>query len=220
MSKSFDKISWQYIRENLKGFCFNPTWIQWITSLISSSFFLIFLNGIPSSTFKPSRGIRQGDPLSPFLFIFMVEGISRSIHSVVNNTSHKGLSIHNMNPPLSHTQFFDDTTLMGEPTLREAKTLKSILEDFVVASETSINQRSSHIFFFNTPLRIQLNIAIELGFQRSSLPTKYLSIQLSENSLKQAHRNDLLASLEKRLSSWTFGTLNTPSRLILLKPIL
>ena len=117
MSKAFDKINWQYIRETLKAFAFHPTWIHWITSLISSSFFSILLNGTPTSTFKPSRGISQGDPLSPFLFILMVEGLSRSIQVVSHNTSLKGISINNLNPPISHTQFVDDTTLMGEPTL-------------------------------------------------------------------------------------------------------
>jgi hypothetical protein len=176
MSKVFDKTSWQYIRETLKAFGFHPTWIQWITSLISSSFFSILLNGTPTSTFNPSRGIRQGHTLSPFLFILMAEGLSRSIKLVVHNNFLKGIFFHNMNPPLSHTQFVDDTTLMEEPTLRETRTLKSNLENFVAASGTSINESKSQIFFFNTPLRIQLNIARELGFQRSCLPTKYLGI--------------------------------------------
>ena len=164
MSKDFDKINWQYIREILKAFDFHPTWIQWMSSLISSSFFSILLNGSPSPTFKPSRGIRQGDPLSPFPFILMAEGIIKSITTTVNTSSLKGLPVHNMNPPLSHTQFVDDTTLMGEPTLHEARTLKSILNDFATTSGTSINEIKSQIFFFNTPFRIQLNIAKELGF--------------------------------------------------------
>ena len=164
MSKAFDKISWKYIRETLKAFGFHPTWIHWIMWLISSSFFSILLNGTPISTFKTSRGIRKGDPLSLFLVISMAEGLSRSIQSAIHNNSLKGIYVHNMNPPLSHTQFVDDTTLMGEPTLQEARTLKSILENFAATSRTSINERKSQIFFFNTPLRIQLNIARELGF--------------------------------------------------------
>ena len=109
---------------------------------------------------------------------------------------------------------------MDSCTLRGAKTLKSILDNFTVASSTSINETEPQIFFFNTPLRIQLTIAREMGFQGSSIPTKHLSIQLSEKSLKKSHWNDLLAALDHRLSSWTFRTLNTPSHLILLKSTL
>ena len=220
MSKAFNKISWQYIREILKSFGFHPTWIQWIYLLISSSLFSIMLNGTPTSTFRPSKGIRQGDPLSPFLLIIMEEGLSRTIQVAIRNSTLQGISIHNLNPPLSHTQFVDDTTLMGSPTLREAKTLKSILDKFAATSGTSINETKSQIFFFNTPLRIQLTITREMGFQHNSLPTKYLGIQLFENSLKKVHWNNLLAALDHRLSSWTFRTLNTPSCLILLKSTL
>ena len=136
----------------LKDFGFHPTWIHWISSLISSSF-SILINGTPSPTFKPYRGTRQGEPLSPFLFIVMDEGLSRTITQAVNFSSLKGLVVHNMSPRFSHTQFVDDTTLMDEPTLRESRNIKTLLDDFVVASGTSnINESKLQIFFFNTPL--------------------------------------------------------------------
>jgi hypothetical protein len=62
----------------------------------------------------------QGDPLSPFLFIIMEEGISHSIQDAIANQTLAGLPLHGIDPPISHIQFFDDTLMMGSPTVHEA----------------------------------------------------------------------------------------------------
>lgn len=64
LSKAFDKLSWDYMREMLLAFGFDKLWVDWILNLTSSAFFSILINRVPSRPFSPSRGIRQGDPLS------------------------------------------------------------------------------------------------------------------------------------------------------------
>ena len=73
LSKAFDRLSWQYLRSVLESFGFNKHWVNWILKLTSSSFFSILVNDTPSRPFHSTRGIRQGDPLSPFLFVIMAE---------------------------------------------------------------------------------------------------------------------------------------------------
>eukprot|EP00253_Pinus_taeda_P035588 PITA_35588 len=90
VSKAFDSISWEYMQSILHAFGFAPAWVRWVSSLISSAFFSILINGIPSSTFRPTRGIRQGDPLSPLLFVIMAEGLGRSIKSALLSSKIKG----------------------------------------------------------------------------------------------------------------------------------
>eukprot|EP00253_Pinus_taeda_P019617 PITA_19617 len=85
LSKAFDKLSWTYIQKMLNAFGFDPMWVRWVHSLISSTFFSILINGIPSRPFSPSRGIRQGDPLSPFLFVLMAEGLGRLIKQALHS---------------------------------------------------------------------------------------------------------------------------------------
>jgi hypothetical protein len=85
LSKAFDKLSWQYMKALLSAFGFNKDWVTCIMNLISSTFFSILVNGVPSQPLSPSRGIRQGNPLSPFLFFIMAKGLGRYIKASIQN---------------------------------------------------------------------------------------------------------------------------------------
>eukprot|EP00253_Pinus_taeda_P029063 PITA_29063 len=79
LSKAYDRLNWDYLRAVLEAYSFERRWIAWIISMISTPNFSILLNGIPTNPFNSSRGIRQGDPISSFLFILAMEGLSRKI---------------------------------------------------------------------------------------------------------------------------------------------
>jgi hypothetical protein len=83
MSKSFDKLSWKYIHHTLLAFGFSDSWIRWFFSLTSTALFLTLIDGSPMETFLPSRGIQQGYPISPFLFILIEKGMGKSLKVVV-----------------------------------------------------------------------------------------------------------------------------------------
>jgi hypothetical protein len=99
LSKAFDKLSWNYLKATLLAFGFDPSWVTWIVNLTSSALFSIMFNGVSSKPFSPSRGIRQGDPLSPFIFILMAEGLSRTIKAAITDHSLSGLSLHGIPHP-------------------------------------------------------------------------------------------------------------------------
>jgi hypothetical protein len=96
LAKAYDSLSWDCIVNILQAFGFSPPWIKWIMSLISIAFFSILVNGSPSTTFSPSRGIHQGDPLSPFLFIIMEEGLGNSIQETTTQGKWKGINLQGM----------------------------------------------------------------------------------------------------------------------------
>eukprot|EP00253_Pinus_taeda_P031168 PITA_31168 len=220
LSKAFDKISWTYIREILQAFGFNQIWINWIMELVSGAFFSIMLNGGPLQPFLPSRGISQGDPLSPFLFVIMAEGLGRSISQEIQTNQLKGIKAMHQGPIVTHQQFVDDTMLMGTPTIKEAQTFNKVLSTFSDASGMEINLTKSKLFFFNTSIPVQRNLNKILKIQRNSLPTKYLGIPLSEHAPKAANWEDLLNKMKARLSGWTHRALNMASRLVLVKSVL
>jgi hypothetical protein len=109
---------------------------------------------------------------------------------------------------------------MNSPTACEANKLKSILSDFTEASGMMLNLDKSKLFFFNTPVAVQLHISKLLGIPRSSLLSNYLGIPLTGAPTKSISWDNLLLSISNRLANWTFRPLNIASRLVLLKSIL
>eukprot|EP00253_Pinus_taeda_P014726 PITA_14726 len=150
LSKAYDRLNWNYLSKVLESFGFCRRWIDWIHNLISSPIFSILVNGIPSKPFSASRGLRQGDPLSPFLFILAAEGLGRFIKRERESGKIKGLKLWGHNLCLTHQQFVDDIMLFGEPTVKEVKHLRKILDIFAEASGLEINKDKSRVFIFNS----------------------------------------------------------------------
>lgn len=94
LAKAYDKVSWRFLKVVLKAFGFQHDKIRWIGNLVSSAFFSILVNGAPTSTFQASRGLRQGDPLSSFLFILLDEGLNRALKAKRVAGTLKGLNPH------------------------------------------------------------------------------------------------------------------------------
>eukprot|EP00253_Pinus_taeda_P011657 PITA_11657 len=108
IAKAYDKVNWVYLRKMLIAFRFDHSWVRWVMALVTSSSFSILVNGTPSGIFSPSRGLRQGDPLSPFLFIIMMEGLGRAIKQVKYSGKIKGLQLtdNGMEVNLSKSKIF------------------------------------------------------------------------------------------------------------------
>jgi len=121
LAKAYDRLSGEYLQKILKAYGFDGRWIEWIMSMITTPIMSIMLNKTPTKTFNPSRGLRKGDPLSPFLFIIAVDGLGRLIKARVNSGKLKGLRLWGEELPLTHQQFVDDVMMYGEANLKEAK---------------------------------------------------------------------------------------------------
>jgi hypothetical protein len=220
LAKAYDKINWHYMAKTLEAFGFEQHWINWIFTLVSMTSYSLLINGTPLKPFCPSKDIRQGDPLSLFLFSLMMEGLSRSIKSATTAGEIKGIKPFENCPTSTHQQFVDDTLLHGTPIVNEPKDFKRILEDFGEASGEEINHSKPMIYFVNTNPTIQQNLANILGFERKTLPTKYLGIPLMDRACKNATWEGVINKLQARVKNWTYRALNLARRLILTKTIL
>eukprot|EP00253_Pinus_taeda_P014528 PITA_14528 len=220
LSKAYDKVSWRYLEAILEAFGFCRQWISWVLALIKSSRFSILVNGAPSKTFSPSRGIRQGDPLSPFLFVILMEGLSRIIAKKKADGIIKGLQPIRTLPATTHQQFVDDTMLHGIPTVKEALAFRHTLNLFSEASGMEISFSKSTTFFFHTHPAIQAHLSQLLGFRIDNLPVRYLGAPLTLKHLQKTHWEKVLANMEKKCKHWTHMALNFAGRLVLTKTVL
>ena len=107
--------------------------MSWILSCVTSTSYSILVNRKPSDVFSASRGLRQGDPLSPYLFIIMAEGLGRFIKSQVERGLIQGWRWNDSLPAYSHLQFVDDTALMGFARVSEAVNFRRALDIYMRA---------------------------------------------------------------------------------------
>ncbi|XP_057868067.2 uncharacterized protein LOC131075253 [Cryptomeria japonica] len=220
MAKAYDRVKWSFLQKILLAFGFSSDWVSWVLSCVTSSSFSVIMNGEPSELFGSTRGLRQGDPHSPYLFIILAEGLGRLLKSQVSHGLIHGWQWGMGLPTLSHLQFVDDTSLMGLARIREADSFRKTLDIYLAASGQRVNEQKSSIFFFNTPQAIQHRIAAILRFQIGTLPFVYLGIPLTVGRLPRSSWQQLLDKLRRKVSQWTHRWLSSAARLTLLKSVI
>lgn len=195
-------------------------WINLIFECISTPRLSVLINGTPKGFFEISKGLRQGDPISPFLFIIMAEDLGRSIVKAHSLNQIKGIKVTNDTKSLSHQQFADDTMLLGATTKQEARNFKRILMKYMKASGQLVNQAKSEIFFLNTPPRLKIELSHYLGYKIGKLPCKYLGLPLDKGRRSNRLWDNKLSKVDKKFSSWKNKWLSMTGKTTLLKIVL
>jgi hypothetical protein len=112
--KAYDSVDWGYLDEVMRKMSFPVLWRKWIRECVCTATASVLVNGSPTEEFHLERGLRQGDPLSPFLFLLAVEGLNVLMEAVVAGNLFTGYIIGEQDPvTISHLQFADDTLLLG-----------------------------------------------------------------------------------------------------------
>ncbi len=155
--KAYDEVNISFLLKVLDRFGFCREWISWIDSCISNIRFPVLVNGSPQGLFESIKGFRQGDPIFPFLFIILAEVLGRLITKSRSDGKWKGIKIVNGLDTLNHLYFADDTYLVREASIWEARNTKLLLDRYSKASGQCVNCHKSENYFFNTNLLLQEN---------------------------------------------------------------
>jgi ribonuclease HI len=221
LEKAYDNVSWDFLQSCLVRNGFPPATIKLIMYCVTSSSLTILWNGRRLPSFSPTRGLRQGDPLSPYLFVLCMEFLSHYIIRNIDDGLWKPVRLSRNGPPLSHLFFADDVLLFAKATKSQALTIDSTLKRFADLSGLKVNASKSKVFFSSNTRRGKISsIVTSTGINRTLSLEKYLGFPMMHGRLQRRDFAFLEEKISRSLASWKNKLLNKAGRLTLVKSVL
>ncbi|XP_030540728.2 uncharacterized protein LOC115748390 [Rhodamnia argentea] len=217
--KAYDTMDWSFLEMVLQAFRFPSFLVRLIMECISSPRFSVAINGELHGFFSKNAGIRQGDPLSPYLFTLVMEVFSGILRAKTNLPDFKYFR-RCKSSRLSHLFFVDDVLLFTEAHIGSVRLLKEGLDIFSGWSGLKPNRNKSNIFFSGGTSSLHDQIRECLGFQQGTLPFRYLGVPIIASRLSKTHCKVLVDSITARVRSWAQRFLSYAGRLQLIKSVL
>ncbi|GJV68126.1 RNA-directed DNA polymerase, eukaryota, reverse transcriptase zinc-binding domain protein [Tanacetum coccineum] len=199
---------------------FGLKWRSWIKTCLSSSRAFILVNGSPTFEFSINRGLRQGDPISPFLFILVMKGLHNAFVDAVGNGLISGININNSSINISHLFFADDVIITTGWNVRDLENIICVLHVFYLASGLKINIHKSKIYGIGVNEDEVYNMASNAGCIAGNIPFNYLGLPIGSNMKSIASWKMLIDRFRSRLSTWKASLLSIRGRLTLIKHVL
>ncbi|GKV26314.1 hypothetical protein SLEP1_g35645 [Rubroshorea leprosula] len=217
--KAFDSVNWNYLDSMHFNMGFGDKWRSWMKECLSSASFSILVNGSPTPEFKMQRGLRQGDPLSPYLFLIVAEGLHALLYEAERKNLLEGVDI-NENLSISHLQFADDTVLIRDASLKSIRAFKFLLRWFEIVSGLKINFGKSILYGINTEERWLSMATSTLNSKHGNMPFIYLGLPIGDDPHKISFWNPVVEKFQSKLAAWKGRLLSFRGHVTLLTSVL
>ena len=203
--KAFDTVEWSFIRKTFRHFNFGPTIINWIKLFYNDTESSILNNGWSSDFFKLGRGVRQGCPLSPYLFILCVEVLADVIRK---NCDIKGITVNGSEVIIS--QYADDTTLILDGSRRSLTTSLKVLDLFSEISGLRLNRKKTEALWIAATAGSEEKLCPEIELKWTRDKVKTLGVWLSTDPvlMMKANYDEKLTKLKASLGCWEMRRLS------------
>uniref|UniRef100_A0A803PII9 Reverse transcriptase domain-containing protein n=1 Tax=Cannabis sativa TaxID=3483 RepID=A0A803PII9_CANSA len=220
LSKAYDRVDWHFLCAMLGRMGFTEKWIRLIYGCLSTVQYNIVSSGYTLGPIVPSRGLRQEDPISPYLFLICAEGLSTLIRRYEEKKWLHGCKVANGAPIVSHMLFADDSLLYCKATNEEVFYISKLLQTFAEASGQRVNFEKSTVFFSsNTHTPMREVICQRLGIQEANENSKYLGLPSTIGRNKKVVFNFLTDKAQKRIQSWDNKFLSRAGKEVLIKSV-
>jgi len=214
-AKAFDSVNWASLLHILQCRGFPTTWCSWIQHILTTSKSAILLNGCPCNWFICKRGLRQGDALSPYLFLLVADVLQRLI-KFDGGVRHPASDEH----PCLVIQYADDTLIVLRADEQDVQRLKQLLDQFADATGLAINFHKSTVVPMHVPDRDMPSFLATLGCRRDQFPQTYLGMPLSNVKLNLNAFAPLIDRTDRYLGGWQAALLNSMGRAVLVNSVL
>ena len=222
MEKAYDHVNWEALLYLLNRMGFGVKWCKWIRSCISTIQFFVLINGSLADFFGSSRGLRQGDPLSPMLFLIMIEVFSRMLRRVEGVGLIYGFILEGRRDGgerVSHLLFVDDTIQFCDADVEQILHIRLLLLSFQAVTGLKVNVHKSEMVPIEEVVDVHA-LAEILGCRVGTLPMSYLGMLLGASRNSPSIWNPILEKIERKLVGWKKLYMSKGGRLMLLKSTL
>ena len=221
MSKAYDWVDWGFLEEIMRKMDFNERWISLMMVCVKSVTYSVLVNGESCGMIHPTRGIRQGDPLSPFLFLLCTEGLNGLIKHVERSGDIHGFSLCRRGPKLTHLLFADDSLLFCRATMEECGKVLELLSKYEEASGQKVNKSKTSIFFSKTTnAEVKRDIKEAWGVSEIMHYERYLGLPSFVGKGKKASFNYIKEKVWRKLQGWEGKLLSQAGREVLIKLVI
>ncbi|XP_021844939.1 uncharacterized protein [Spinacia oleracea] len=221
LNKAYDRIRWDFLEWVLTHMQFPPSWIRWIMQCVSTVSYSVLVNGEPTERIVPCSGLRQGDPLSPYLFILCMEVLSSKLHHMQLSGELGGLQISRSAPKVNHLFFADDALFFLEANFVEFRVMKKVLNEFCAISREMVSlQKSFVVFSKHTHHKFKRMLHKVLGVGEEGKLGTYLGCPMDVDGRTTSVFMDLTHKISQKLCSWQLSKLSQAGKLILINGIL
>lgn len=220
LEKAYDRIRWDFLEDTLKAAGFSEVWRRWIMQCVADPSMSLLWNGEKTESFKPLRGLRQGDPLSPYLFVLCMERLCHLIDYEIATKAWKPISLSQGGPKLSHICFADDDIICRSVGCSGSGN-KTSVGKFCLASGQKVSLERSKIFFSDNVSRdLGKLISDECGIASTRDLGKYLGMPVLQKCINKDTFGEILERISTRLAGWKGRMLSLAGRITLTKAVI